>query len=446
MKFIPLQLGPASLFAGLVCILLTYPVSAAQVTLGSLNREYTGSAIVPLVTTDPVGVPVTLLYRKVSPSAPTVVSEMVFNNTPANPPLSYASLNFSGHGVIGLGNYIRLGNNARKLESCEVQLVTWARAGQYPELAALNPRGYFHNVSVALYSLSPDLIFTLLTDQTRSIFIPWRPETLPDGSAYPFNGYAVTARFEFPDGIILPEQVIVEADYDTEATGYEPIGIPGPYNVLNLALDGTVPSVGMDLDADVVLRITKENWFYPNSGYLNFNGPITKLTASSAVTKNAPVYAGTYEVTAIAGDAGTAGTAMGTLTITGGPAFLTFPAWQQREFSPAEITGGKAAAGMDPDGDAVLNFAEFAMGADPHNARNDQTLMLDAASLAIQLVRPRFVEGIRYLAEESPDLITWTPVPLTLISTGQLTETIQARASDPARKAGGSYLRFRFEP
>ncbi len=419
---------------------------AAQVTLGMLDREYTGAAIVPSVTTDPEVLPVTLLYRKISPAPPAALSETIFNNIPPNPPLSYASLNFSGHRVTGLGDYIKLGKDARKLESCEIQLVTWAKKADYPAEAALDPNGYVQPVTLSLYTLSPDLTFTLLTDQTRNIFIPWRPLTLSNGSPYPFNGYAVTARFEFPDGITLPEQVVVVVDYNTSVSGFSPTGITGPADVLNLALDGYPPSVGADLDADVVLRITPEAWYYPNSGYRSFSGPITKLTASHAVTKIAPTEPGTYEVTAIAGASGTEGKATGTLTITQSSPLLTFESWKLQQFTARKIRAGAGAWDADPDGDGINNFVEFATGRNPNLPDTALGVEVLPGGEVITLVHPLGVGGIRYLAEESLDLAIWNPVPIVEIATEPSHRTIAAKASTQLLERGRAFLRFRFEP
>ena len=230
--------------------------------------------------------------------------------------------------------------------------------------------------------------------------------------------------------------------YNTGASGFDPIGIPGPYDQLNVALGGTIPSVGSDLNADVVLRVTKAGWFYPNSGWTDLNGPIVGLKAGNSVSKAPPVAPGNYEVTATAGDSGTEGTVQGTLTI----APPTLASWQQSEFSATQMAAGEAAVEADPDGDGYTNFAEYAMGSNPNSGIKDPPLVVDPSAMTITLVRPRWLTGVRYIAEESPDLATWTPAPLAILSSTLQNETVQASCTPGSGGSSRNFLRIRFAP
>lgn len=407
--------------------------------LGGLSREYSGSPVEPTVVTNPPGLPVSFLYRDLSPTAPVDEPHTVFNNFPPVLPLSFSSLSFGG-GVSSLGNYIKLGGTARKLQSCEVILVTWARAARYPAWAALNAAGYLHPVTITLYSVSPENVITTLTTLTRNIPVPWRPETLPDGSIYPFNGYAFPASFDFADGISLPEQIMVAVDYDTQSSGFTPIGQRGPYNELNVALGGGEPLVGADVDPDVVLRVTSDAWYYPNTGWSDFNGPITRLRARNTVTTTAPTAPGAYQVTALAGTTGTEGTALGTLTI----AAPSLEKWQNTLFTEAQRLAGESLPQQDADGDGLTNLVEYALGTSPHGSSGEPPWTIDPAGLTITLDRPRWLTGVGYVAEESPDMAHWFPVALDVVSSTATRETVRAAASAGAAASPRTFLRIRF--
>ena len=437
-RFFPM----AVFLGGLALSPTTGHATLFEVVLGQLQHAYTGLPIEVPVHTIPAGAPVALVYRNLSLPAPVESSETVFDNTPVTLPLSYSSLSFSAQNVNALGNYVRLGGNARKAESCGVILVNWARAAQYPALAAVNPAGYLHPITITLYAVGPDMQFEFLTDVTRTVLVPWRPELLPNGQPYPFNGTAFRIDLDFPQGITLPEQVLVMVDYNTEASGFDPIGIPGPYNQLNVALGGTIPSVGTDLNADVVLRVTNAGWFYPNSGWTDLNGPIVGLKAGNSVSKAPPVAPGNYEVTATAGDSGTEGTVQGTLTISP----PTLASWQQSQFNATQMAAGEAAQEADPDGDGYTNLAEYAMGSNPNSGTEDPPLVLDPSAMTITLVRPRWLTGVSYIAEESPDLATWTPAPLAILSSTLQNETVRAFSTPGSGGSIRNFLRIRFAP
>ena len=431
----------AFLYGSVGLLFLSPAAAAAEVVLTELAQEYSGNPIAPAVATVPAGLPVSLLYQNLSnPGVPAL--ETVFDNTPAVLPLSYSSISFAAHRINGLGNYVTLAGGARRLKSCEITLVNWARAAQFPTIAAANPAGYIHPVTAAVFAVTPDEQLVFLTDVTRNVLIPWRPDFLPNGQPYPFNGTAFRASFDFPEVINLPERILISVEYNTSVAGFVPIGVPGPYDQLNVVVDGAAASIGADVDPDVVLRVTPTAWNYPNTGWSGMNGPPVRLRAGTEATKTQPVVPGTYQITALAGAGGTEGTASATLTIS--PA--SFAAWQAREFTPAQQLGGEAAAGADPDRDGFTNFAEFAMGTGPRSAAEAPPLLIPPGGRSITLTRPRYLGGVSYISEESSDLASWNPLPWQIISTSPATETIRAEASAAAQAGRRSFMRFRFAP
>ena len=442
----PPRPGMTALIASAAVLTSLQPAIAAQVTLSQLQQSFNGAPVAPAVTTVPADLPVALVYQNLAISPTPAGSEVVFDNTPATLPLSYSSLSFSATKANALGNYIRLGGTARKLVSCDATMVTWAKASKFPLLAAINPNGYVHPVSLTLYTVGTDLKLTMLTEATANILVPWRPETLPNGSPYPYNGYAFRAHFEFTGNVILTDQIMATISYDTQTTGYSPLRVDGPYNQLNVALDGLRPSVGADVDADTVLRVTDQAWYYPNTGWTNQNGPSVRITASHAATKTTPIHPGTYKVTAIGGTTGTEAKTEAFFTV----APPTLNSWKEKEFTPEQIAAGNADPMFDADDDGYSNLAEYALGTRPadssSNPNSTPALTPDPSGMALTLVRPRWLTGVQYIAEESDDLTNWFPVPLETLSSTTATETVKASVSEPRRVSNHAFLRVRFVP
>lgn len=438
----PALLTTASLLFGF------QPAPAAEVALSQLLQNFSGTPIAPAVTAVPADLPVALVYQNLAPVQTPAESEIVFDNTPSTLPLSYTSLSFSATKANALGNYLRLGGTARKLQSIDATMVTWAKASKYPVLAAANPNGYIHPVTLTLYTVGTDLKLTPLTETTANILVPWRPETLPNGSPYPYNGCAFRAHFEFTGNVILTEQVLVSISYDTQYTGHTPLRVAGPYNELNVALDGQRPSIGADVDSDSVLRVTDQAWYYPNTGWTNMNGPSVRIAASHAATRRPPVHPGTYKVTAIGGATGTEARTEAMLTVTP----PTLASWRDKEFTPAEIAEGKADPDFDADGDGYTNFAEYALGTRPSDSSSNANsnavpnLTPGPDGMALTLVRPRWLTGVQYIAEESDDLTNWFPVPLETVTSTDATETVKASVSHGRRASNHAFLRVRFVP
>ncbi|MCB1128626.1 MAG: LamG domain-containing protein, partial [Verrucomicrobiae bacterium] len=76
-----------------------------------------------------------------------------------------------------------------------------------------------------------------------------------------------------------------------------------------------------------------------------------------------PSLPGTYAVSAVVNDLNYQGVATGFLVI--GP--RTFSDWQSTHFTPSEILAGDHESDADPDGDSLVNLAEYALGSDPHS-------------------------------------------------------------------------------
>lgn len=291
----------------------------ATVVLGELEQTYDGTAKVPSVTTDPPGLAVTWSFQDLQP-----VSETVYDSTPDPIYLSYTSVSYQGTNTFGIGDQVQLAGSARNLVSVDVVMVTWAKAENYPEFAAIDPTGWKHPVRLTVYDgfdASNRPIFR--GEVVREVFVPWRPLTLSDGSPYPYNGYAFVARFFFPDGLALSEQPIFLVTFDTQTVGFFPIGVRGPYNELNVAVGG-LPTVGSDVDPLGILWVRNAaTWNYPAQGA---GTPLFVARANGApevASSNPPVEPGAYRVTATVSDPVYTGAATGELIIHPIPAAVT---------------------------------------------------------------------------------------------------------------------------
>ncbi len=311
------------LFLGIQVLYSAVPVPAT-VTLEGLSQTYDGSAKSPTVVTTPPGLPAQVVYRDLSPGAVPSSDHVVYNDTPSPLAPSYFSYSFHAQQLTALGNYIQLGGTSRELKRCEVVMVTWAKAADWPALAAQNPAGYLHPISIALYGVKSNNELVFLTEANQQILIPWRPTTKPDGSPYAFNGFAFRASISFPGGIVLPERVLPMVSFDTQFSGFSPTGSDGPFNSLNVASKNThnVAPVGSDLNPDAVLQIWNGSWFYPALGWHSSSAPMIRLIASSNQTTTPPTQAGSWRATATVSDADYRGSRSDEFEIQKAPATL----------------------------------------------------------------------------------------------------------------------------
>ncbi len=103
----------------------------------------------------------------------------------------------------------------------------------------------------------------------------------------------------------------------------------------------------------------------------------------------------------------------------GGSGVTSFAAFQSRYY-PAG--GAPAAAGSDPDGDGLANFAEYAMGTDPRSSGTVDTAPLTIISthpLRLRTQRRTGLSGISWVLETASALTAWQatstiPVPAAL--------------------------------
>ena len=322
-----------------------------QISLGGLDTVYTGTAKTVTVTTTPANLTNVVHYRDRSLPPVTPVSEVIFKNRPDTMDLSYSSIALAPQKMDLLGNVVVLGGDARELETCEATLVTWAKASSYPALAAANPAGYEHPITLSIFRVTAAFNIALLTKVTKTVLVPWRPTTLPNGQPYPYNGYAFRVNFDIPQGTLLPERVMIGVGYSTSQAGSPKMPAAGPYDTLNVGLFNPTASVGTDDNPAIVYNMKGTAWF-SSSGWAASSGPMIRMTATTPLgeTTAPPVNAGSYDVRAELTHADRVAHTRGILTIQKAPVAVSLSGLvQPRTGAPRTVGFSTVPTGFPAD-------------------------------------------------------------------------------------------------
>lgn len=174
---------------------------------------------------------------------------------------NYASLGGQAYSQDEIGDYVQLAGTDRNLTTVSVGMSSWACETGGGATCLTTPGATFtHPITVNVYEANTSgatpaagaLIASVTTDQA----IPFRPSADPTcsgGTAWRastgtcYNGYAFTLDFDFR-GVTVPDDIVIGVAYNTETHGAAPLGVPGPYNSLNVALVPVTqaPFVGTD--------------------------------------------------------------------------------------------------------------------------------------------------------------------------------------------------------
>jgi hypothetical protein len=266
-----------------------------QVTFSGIVTRYDGAVAQPQAFVDGLPRDAAFSYREIrAEEAPAVFS----NRIPEVLPLSYNSVGFAANSTSALGNLVELSGSQRVADSVEVIMVTWATAAEYSALSSIDASGYRHPVTATIYQLQASAggasSLLLLDEATVQVQIPWRPATMPDGTAYPHNGYAFKALIPLAASITVPDTCVIAIRFNTQKSGVTPLGVPGPYNKLNLAISSSLPSLGRDPNADAVFWIHQGKWYYPAINWGGFGSPMLRFSAR-ATALSAPLLDSTFE-------------------------------------------------------------------------------------------------------------------------------------------------------
>ena len=230
----------------------------------------------------------------------------VFDSIPSPLPGNVPSQGYQCCGTSEIGDLVQLeADTPRRAGHATVLMSSWALRSSYPSMPSA---GYAHPITLAIYADAASAAsHTPMVSVTQTFTIPWRPEADPTcegGTAWRysptqcFNGYAFNITFDLRAlNLDLPEQFIFGVAFNTNTWGYSPLGVGGPYESLNVGVAnvngaGVPPSVGVDLDPDVVYWNTVHAGWYsdggvggfgilrPDTGWLNYQ-PAVRFTTFS---------------------------------------------------------------------------------------------------------------------------------------------------------------------
>ena len=201
----------------------------------------------------------------------------VYNNIPNPIPPNVVSLGYQATQTAEFGDYVALAGTARRARSATVLMSSWALHSIYPTMPAA---GYMHDITLNIYDVnhtgSTPALGNLITSVTKSFLIPWRPEadpTCPGGTAWRagdnlcYNGFAFTIEYDlWAPELTLPNELIFGVAFNTNTWGAHPIGVPGPYESLNVGLAVVPPSVGTDVEPDALFWNTSTAGNYADGG------------------------------------------------------------------------------------------------------------------------------------------------------------------------------------
>ena len=224
------------------------------------------------------GLPVTSVPPSPTPS-PAPGTAVVYDSLPGVLPPNMPSQPFQAQQTFEFGDYVHLGGSIRALRTVSFVMSDWALAADYP---ALPSTGWAYPLTCNIYAVIPGVpanhLGALLGSLSQSFVMPWRPAedpaapllygkhgwTASNGLFY--NGFAFKVTFDMTSlELTLPDQVIIGIAYNTQTYGAIPTGLNGPYNSLNVGVEG-IATVGRDDDPDRVFWNTITAAWYADQG------------------------------------------------------------------------------------------------------------------------------------------------------------------------------------
>jgi hypothetical protein len=192
-------------------------------------------------------------------AAATLHAATVYSSNPAPLPANVASVGYAASHAAEIGELIQLAGTDRILTGATVVMSTWAAESTW-ETVGLST-GYDLAMQLNIYSVDNSGAQpepgALLASSSQLAFIPWRPEASP-GCGNPnsndvaqylgsdslcHDGMAFTLSFNLSN-VLVPDQVIWGLSFNTFTDGYNPTGVHGPYDSLNLGFNNLGPSIG----------------------------------------------------------------------------------------------------------------------------------------------------------------------------------------------------------
>ena len=374
---------------------LAGPASSNYTTVGA-----TGSVLVTPRQTTVTAVSATKTYDGLTAAAgtPVLAPPLVVGDTASNLSQAFQSSSTGNGNKVIIPSITINDNNGGS--NYAITLVNCNTGTILPAGATITLTGL-----ASTYDGNPKPVFATTTPAGLSVAITYDGSATAPSAA---GSYAISASVSDPNytGSASGTLVISKGTATIGLTGLAPT-----YDTLPKAVTATTTPAGLGVA-------------------VTYNGSVTPPSA-----------AGSYAISASVSDPNYTGSASGTLVI--GPA-TSFTTWRDAHFTTAEQSAGLADDTADPDGDGRTNFAEYALGTDPHQFTPPLVPSLDSNGLSITFTRPAGLSDVIYTAESSDGLGAWSPVPLEVLATGAI-ETVRAcdplATGDPSRR----FLRLLFE-
>ncbi len=180
----------------------------------------------------------------------------IYSNIPATLAGNYPSQPFQAQQTFEFGDRINFGGSDRYLQSATVTMSSWARSEDYGNQAT-----FTHPLTLSIYAAgSGNLPGALLGSVTQTMTIQFRP------TGWGFNGIATNVTFDL-SGLALtaPNSIVWGISYNTQTYGANPMGVDGPWNSLNVAVNtaaggGITAGSNDDLD-DVMWNTVTAGWY-----------------------------------------------------------------------------------------------------------------------------------------------------------------------------------------
>ena len=234
-------------------------------------------------------------------SASGAVGQIIYDSIPSPLPNNLVSQGFECCEINEIGDHVQFAGTNRRLSSVTVTMSDWACEsgdwwGNTGDCMTTPGATFSHPITLNIYDDSLNLLAT----KTQDFDIPYRPSQDPancgpethtwyDPSADTcYNGLAFNITFDLSTlNVVLPDEVIFGVTYNTSNRGYEPIGVSGDYDSLNVGLrdytEFSPPSVGTDVNSDAVfLSSTSNALLHEETGWTPYT-PAISFTAALPV-------------------------------------------------------------------------------------------------------------------------------------------------------------------
>lgn len=188
------------------------------------------------------------------------MADPIYDNIPAPLAGNYPSIGYQARSTAEFGDRITFAGTNRNLTSVTVTMSSWAKSEDYG-----NAVSFTHPLTMNIYAEGVgNLPGALLGSVTQTFTIPYRP------TGWGFNGIAANVTFDFTAlNLTLPDSVVYGLAYNTQSYGATPIGVPGPYNSLNFAVNSAPMggiTVGSNVDLDDVFQNSTWTGAYTDGG------------------------------------------------------------------------------------------------------------------------------------------------------------------------------------